>query len=103
MHIGSIGNLDHGVKLKFKGTTQATSSRGHCVDGAEGVEVSSGSLTVCAPNNADSEKQGNSSGETQGKCQKPDSVAIPEDFLCPISLEIMRDPVIVATGQVFYY
>lgn len=25
---------------------------------------------------------------------------IPDDFLCPISLEIIRDPVIVSTGQV---
>ncbi|KAJ8769230.1 hypothetical protein K2173_001467 [Erythroxylum novogranatense] len=27
------------------------------------------------------------------------TIAIPDDFLCPISLELMRDPVIVATGQ----
>lgn len=32
--------------------------------------------------------------------EKPDSCVIPDDFRCPISLEIMRDPVIVATGQV---
>lgn len=34
--------------------------------------------------------------------KKPDanSSAIPDDFICPISLELMRDPVIVATGQV---
>lgn len=28
------------------------------------------------------------------------SLAIPNEFLCPITLEIMSDPVIVATGQV---
>ncbi|XP_050233845.1 U-box domain-containing protein 11 [Mercurialis annua] len=33
--------------------------------------------------------------------KKPDAPAIPDDFLCPISLEIMRDPVIVATGQTY--
>ena len=27
---------------------------------------------------------------------------IPEDFRCPISLELMKDPVIVSTGQVFH-
>lgn len=32
--------------------------------------------------------------------KKPDATAIPDDFICPISLELMRDPVIVATGQV---
>ena len=26
---------------------------------------------------------------------------IPDDFRCPISLELMKDPVIVSTGQVF--
>lgn len=29
------------------------------------------------------------------------SPVIPDDFRCPISLELMRDPVIVSTGQVF--
>jgi hypothetical protein len=32
-----------------------------------------------------------------GKCP---SLMIPNDFLCPITLEIMTDPVIVASGQV---
>ena len=27
---------------------------------------------------------------------------IPDDFRCPISLELMKDPVIVSTGQVMY-
>lgn len=30
------------------------------------------------------------------------SIIIPDDFRCPISLELMRDPVIVSTGQVVY-
>ncbi|BFG17180.1 hypothetical protein CerSpe_034540 [Prunus speciosa] len=33
--------------------------------------------------------------------KKPDATAIPDDFICPISLELMRDPVIVATGQTY--
>ncbi|KAM0014671.1 putative adaptor protein Cbl domain superfamily [Helianthus debilis subsp. tardiflorus] len=33
--------------------------------------------------------------------QKSTSIAIPFEFLCPITLEIMRDPVIVATGQTY--
>lgn len=31
------------------------------------------------------------------------SLLIPNEFLCPITLEIMTDPVIVATGQVNLY
>ncbi|XP_023772498.1 U-box domain-containing protein 11 [Lactuca sativa] len=33
--------------------------------------------------------------------KKLDAPAIPDDFLCPISLELMRDPVIVSTGQTY--
>ncbi|KAI5070759.1 hypothetical protein GOP47_0015102 [Adiantum capillus-veneris] len=34
----------------------------------------------------------------QSEC---DDVKVPEDFRCPISLELMTDPVIVATGQTY--
>lgn len=33
--------------------------------------------------------------------EKRDSLVIPEDFRCSISLEIMKDPVIVSTGQTY--
>lgn len=39
----------------------------------------------------------NSSGKILEKC--PSSL-VPHEFLCPITLEIMSDPVIIATGQV---
>lgn len=32
--------------------------------------------------------------------EKPKVPVVPDDFRCPISLELMKDPVIVATGQV---
>lgn len=32
--------------------------------------------------------------------QKFDELSIPAEFRCPISRELMRDPVILATGQV---
>ncbi|KAL8142042.1 hypothetical protein V2J09_015074 [Rumex salicifolius] len=47
------------------------------------------------------ETKNNSALEAGEGNRKPDAVSIPEDFLCPISLEIMRDPVIVATGQTY--
>lgn len=34
------------------------------------------------------------------RLEKCRSLLVPHEFLCPISLEIMTDPVIVATGQV---
>ena len=41
-----------------------------------------------------------SSGQatTDGNHKTP---VIPDDFRCPISLELMKDPVIVSTGQVY--
>ncbi|MCL7044304.1 hypothetical protein MKW94_024457 [Papaver nudicaule] len=43
---------------------------------------------------------------SDGKCQasnvkNPKSAAVPDDFRCPISLEMMRDPVTVSTGQTY--
>jgi hypothetical protein len=64
----------------------------------EGLE-NAGTPDSPKPANIDSQ----SSDETKSSSEevkKPDSVSIPEDFRCPISLELMRDPVIVSTGQV---
>ncbi|KAI3865202.1 hypothetical protein MKX03_006158 [Papaver bracteatum] len=41
---------------------------------------------------------------SSGKCQaskNPKCPAVPDDFRCPISLEMMRDPVTVSTGQTY--
>ncbi|CAO2840640.1 unnamed protein product [Amaranthus hypochondriacus] len=41
-----------------------------------------------------------STGQTSSD-GSPKSLVIPDDFRCPISLELMRDPVIVSTGQTY--
>lgn len=41
----------------------------------------------------------NTNGQSSNFNNKPST--IPDDFRCPISLELMKDPVIVSTGQVF--
>lgn len=51
-------------------------------------------------NATDPESQEISEAKNLPGVKKPEALVIPEDFLCPISLELMRDPVIVATGQV---
>ncbi|KAE8658915.1 U-box domain-containing protein 15 [Hibiscus syriacus] len=33
--------------------------------------------------------------------ERSESLVIPHEFLCPITLEVMRDPVIIASGQTF--
>ncbi|WCJ33527.1 U-box domain-containing protein 11 [Euphorbia peplus] len=49
----------------------------------------------------DSSKNDNLASKNVEDLKKPDAPAIPDDYLCPISLELMRDPVIVATGQTY--
>lgn len=50
--------------------------------------------------NSDDDKIDNSAKKSLEEKKK---LILPDDFLCPISLELMRDPVIVATGQVQTY
>ncbi|KAK1398567.1 RING-type E3 ubiquitin transferase [Heracleum sosnowskyi] len=45
-------------------------------------------------------KFSSSSGQATSKASEKGPV-IPEDFRCPISLELMKDPVIVSTGQTY--
>lgn len=41
--------------------------------------------------------------ENKRSLAKHRSPVIPDDFRCPISLELMKDPVIVSTGQVIHH
>lgn len=43
---------------------------------------------------------GTGSGQVSTLDGNQKTPVVPEDFRCPISLELMRDPVIVSTGQV---
>jgi hypothetical protein len=56
-------------------------------------------------NSATTSSRNSSEVSTSGSDAADPAAAIainpPEDFLCPINLEIMRDPVIVATGQTY--
>ncbi|OMO60576.1 Armadillo [Corchorus capsularis] len=67
----------------------------------ERVKSSSTSSEVCQSNEIDSKVQENVAIKGTEEIKKPDPLVIPDDFLCPISLELMRDPVIVATGQTY--
>lgn len=39
-------------------------------------------------------------GQASSDLGRSKSIKVPQDFQCPISLELMKDPVIVSTGQV---
>ncbi|KMT08005.1 hypothetical protein BVRB_6g144830 [Beta vulgaris subsp. vulgaris] len=101
LHLGNIGNIDHEVKRKVKNGPQGNTSTSDSHDISQRLDVSTMPAAICASNGAETVDDSTGTDESQEESRKPDSVPIPEDFLCSISLEIMRDPVIVATGQTY--
>lgn len=98
----STGSIDHEVTEKVEIASRPNSSKGYGSDQMihrlERRGSSSASSDICLLNNADADDGGCSSPKSSEENRKPGSPVIPDDFLCPISLEVMRDPVIVATG-----
>ncbi|PIN25997.1 Ubiquitin--protein ligase [Handroanthus impetiginosus] len=105
LHVENIGNIDHGVIEKVDGLAEGCGSVDHALDEVLNKENlrnnSSTSSEVIVLKDSDSGTMNNSSCKNLEENKKPDSLVIPDDFRCPISLELMRDPVIVATGQTY--
>lgn len=80
-------------------TSCSTNQTSPHLERAQSIPVST---EVSLTNLVDPEDQENSAKKSLTEVKKPEPIRIPEDFLCPISLELMRDPVIVATGQVWF-
>lgn len=77
----------------------STNQGSPCLGRSQSISASS---EISLSNIIDPESQENSLKKSLTEDKKPETIGIPEDFLCPISLELMRDPVIVATGQVWF-
>ncbi|GAB2296977.1 hypothetical protein Dimus_031081 [Dionaea muscipula] len=107
LHTDKICSVDLIAKPKRNPTRSGNSSRVHTSDctthGPESVKDSSMSSEKGNVNKTDmmAGRKAKFSRKSEEETRKLDSLDIPEDFLCPISLEIMRDPVIVATGQTY--
>ncbi|KAK1380816.1 RING-type E3 ubiquitin transferase [Heracleum sosnowskyi] len=105
LHVASTGSIDHEVTDKVEISPRTNSSKGYGSDQMihrlERRGSSSASSDICLLNNADADDGESSSPKSSEEHRKPGSPVIPDDFLCPISLEVMRDPVIVATGQTY--
>ncbi|GFQ04561.1 U-box domain-containing protein 11 [Phtheirospermum japonicum] len=101
LHVENIGNIDHEVSTKLEGPVE--NALDEVCNEENVIRNSSTSSEVCV--SKDSDCTGNvrlSCKSKEENKNKPDSlVIIPDDFRCPISLELMRDPVIVATGQTY--
>ncbi|KAG6600819.1 U-box domain-containing protein 11 [Cucurbita argyrosperma subsp. argyrosperma] len=91
-HVEENGIVDHEITVKFD---VFPNCRGLMNRGLDQIEKLPSSSEGCSDGQNDSAKK---SGD---QVKNPDAVPIPDDFLCPISLEIMRDPVIVSTGQTY--
>ncbi|KAJ7954210.1 RING-type E3 ubiquitin transferase [Quillaja saponaria] len=63
----------------------------------EGTQNTPASFELSISNEINASRHEN----TESEIKKTDTIVIPDEFLCPISLELMRDPVIVATGQTY--
>uniref|UniRef100_A0A1J3FK65 RING-type E3 ubiquitin transferase n=2 Tax=Noccaea caerulescens TaxID=107243 RepID=A0A1J3FK65_NOCCA len=59
------------------------------------------SLAFYLSKDADTDRLDKMVTKNTDESKKSDKLAIPVDFLCPVSLELMKDPVIVATGQTY--
>lgn len=73
------------------------------ISGAEDPDVSVEEMSSLLKKLKDfviSENSTSASIEKKNSFAKHRSPVIPDDFRCPISLELMKDPVIVSTGQV---
>ncbi|VVA92243.1 unnamed protein product [Arabis nemorensis] len=62
---------------------------------------SSVSLAFYLSKDADTDRLDKMVTKNTEELKKSDKLTIPVDFLCPVSLELMKDPVIVATGQTY--
>lgn len=93
------GIVDHEITVKFDAFPNCRGLMNGGVDQLifKGLEKLPSASEVSSDEHNDSAKKGGD------QVKNPDGVTIPDDFLCPISLEIMRDPVIVSTGQVGFW
>ncbi|CAN4121709.1 unnamed protein product [Withania somnifera] len=103
LHIENIGNIDHEVRPKVRGNPRGCvpkrSAGSRIVQEFERIGNSSKLSEVGDPEISGEDDPPYKSQEENNKSNSP---VTPTEFLCPISLELMRDPVIMAaTGQTY--
>ncbi|XP_009596674.1 U-box domain-containing protein 10-like [Nicotiana tomentosiformis] len=106
LHIENIGNIDHDVRSKVRRVPQGSVPNGSAcsqiIQEPDRIGNSSKRSEVGVPEISGSTREDDSPFKSHTESTKLDCPVIPIEFLCPISLELMRDPVIVAaTGQTY--
>ncbi|CAK9154775.1 unnamed protein product [Ilex paraguariensis] len=95
----NICNLDHEVRAMVESAKDSILDQ--TIHKVERPRNSSTTSKFGLSNSGDVDKEDNSTSNNLQENKKPNPPVIPNDFLCPLSLEVMRDPVIVATGQTY--
>ncbi|XP_043699333.1 U-box domain-containing protein 11-like [Telopea speciosissima] len=105
LYVENLGNVDHESQAVMDIAPKVTDKMGHnmeqMIHELERPHSLSASSEAYILNKADLNNKDDMAGKSSEESKKHDSVVIPDDFLCPISLELMRDPVIVTTGQTY--
>ncbi|CAA0817188.1 U-box domain-containing protein 11, partial [Striga hermonthica] len=102
LHVDNISNIDHEVNTRLEGLALVNNVLDEVCENKENVvRDSSASYDVCVLKDSVSTGNNGLSCKNVEENKKSDSLVLPDDFRCPISLELMRDPVIVATGQTY--
>ncbi|KAH0681017.1 hypothetical protein KY284_022102 [Solanum tuberosum] len=105
LHLENVGNIDNEVRPKLGdlplGNTPNSNDCVQIVQEPENLRNSSKNSEVTSPKSPGLAREDDSPSKNVVENKKPNSPIIPEEYLCPISLELMRDPVIVATGQTY--
>ncbi|XP_010460079.1 PREDICTED: U-box domain-containing protein 11 [Camelina sativa] len=95
------------VKIKAEEKLESVSETLHFAEEEEKQDSpplrrsSSISLAYYLSKDADTDRLDKMVTKNTDESTKSDKLTIPVDFLCPVSLELMKDPVIVATGQTY--
>ncbi|EXC06053.1 U-box domain-containing protein 11 [Morus notabilis] len=107
LHSEHRGSNDDKVAAKMDGVLRSDSLESHSGDEtshkSEIRRISSTPelYSTNDPDDDDNNEQENPNKKGPVEKKKSDVIVIPDDYLCPISLELMRDPVIVSTGQTY--
>ncbi|KAG5603987.1 hypothetical protein H5410_025479 [Solanum commersonii] len=103
LHIENIGNIDHEVRPKVgrvpRGSVQ---NRSYCSQIVQESERIGNSSKLSEVGDLEISGEDDSPFKSHEESKKSNCPVTPTEFICPISLELMRDPVIVAaTGQTY--
>ncbi|KAF9677413.1 hypothetical protein SADUNF_Sadunf08G0105100 [Salix dunnii] len=90
-HIENSGSANHKVAENIA----------IAVSGSNDSKDRNANLVASESNTVDCAEKDSLPNKSSEDLKRPETFKTPHDFLCPISLELMRDPVIVATGQTY--